>query len=177
MIRYCVTDRRRGNVLALAARAIGKGVEMIQVREKDLPASELLEVVRQIRNLASGTSTRVVVNDRLDVALAANADGIQLPANGLPAKRVRPFVKVLGVSTHTVEEAIAASGAGADFIVFGPIFNTPGKNAVGLEPLRQVVSAVKTPVLAIGGMTSETIPLVMEAGAAGFAAIRLFQTD
>jgi thiamine-phosphate pyrophosphorylase len=176
MIRYYVTDRRQGEILASAARAIRDRVEMIQVREKDLPGKELFDLVCRVRDLASGTDTRVLVNDRLDVAMAAGIDGVHLPSNGLPADRVRPFVKHLGVSVHTLEEAVAADAARADFVVFGPVFESPGKRPVGLEPLRRVASAVKVPVLAIGGITLENAHTVMAAGASGIAGIRLFQT-
>jgi thiamine-phosphate pyrophosphorylase len=175
MIRYYVTDRRQGNVLASAARAIREGVDMIQVREKDLPGRELFDLVCKVRDLAAGTSTRVLVNDRLDIALAAGVDGVHLPGNGLPPGRVRPLVKCLGVSVHTLEEAIAAQATGADFIVFGPIFDTPGKTAIGIAPLRAVTAAVGIPVLAIGGITNENSAQVVAAGAAGIAGIRLFQ--
>ena len=176
MIRYYVTDRRQGDVLSFAVRAIAQGVDMIQVREKDLPGGELFDLVSNIRDLAAGTKTRVLVNDRLDVALAAGVDGVHLPSNGLPAGRVRPLVKLLGVSVHTLEETIAAESAAADFVVFGPVFDTPGKAAVGLEPLRKITSSVKIPVLAIGGITPERTKEVLAAGAAGIAGIRLFQT-
>lgn len=177
MIRYYVTDRRQGDLAAFAARAVRDRVDMIQVREKDLAAGELYQLVCKIRDIAAGTKTRILLNDRLDIALAAQIDGVHLPGNGLPPARVRPFVKVLGVSTHTVDETIAAERAQADFVVFGPIFDTPGKQAVGLGPLREVAAAVRIPVLAIGGITQETIPQVLDAGAAGIAAIRLFQMD
>jgi len=150
---------------------------MIQVREKDLPASELFDLVCKVRDLAAGSKTRVLVNDRLDIALAAGIDGVHLPSNGLPAERVRPFVKLLGVSTHTVEEAFAAQKAGADFIVFGPIFDSPGKSAVGLEPLKKVAASVKIPILAIGGISAANADEVLRAGAAGIAGIRLFQSE
>jgi thiamine-phosphate pyrophosphorylase len=176
MIRYYVTDRRQGDVVSFAGRAIAEGVDMIQVREKDLPGGELFDLVVKIRDLAGHTKTRVLVNDRLDVALAAGVDGVHLPSNGLPASRVRPFVKLLGASVHTLEEAIAAEIAGVDFVVFGPVFGTPGKNAVGLDPLRKVASSVKIPVLALGGITLERTKDVLAAGAAGIAGIRLFQT-
>jgi thiamine-phosphate pyrophosphorylase len=176
MIRYYVTDRRQADVLACTARAVREGIDMIQVREKDLPASELFDFVCKIRDLAAGSTTRVLVNDRLDIALAAGVDGVHLPANGLPAERVRPLIKMLGVSTHTVKEAIAAEKSGADFIVFGPIFDSPGKSAVGLEPLRKVAGSVKIPVLAIGGITAANTNEVLNAGAAGIAGIRLFQS-
>jgi thiamine-phosphate pyrophosphorylase len=115
------------------------------------------------------------VNDRLDVALAAGTEGVHLPANGLPAVHVRPLVSILGVSTHSLEEALEAEKAHPDFIIFGPIFDTPGKNPVGLDALRAVVTRVQIPILAIGGVTAENIAPVTETGAAGFAAIRLFQ--
>jgi thiamine-phosphate pyrophosphorylase len=177
MIRYYVTDRHQGDAVTVAARAIREGVDMIQVREKDLPARDLFDLVCRIRDLAAGTQTRVLVNDRLDIALAAAVDGVHLPGNGLPAARVRPFVKVLGVSTHSAKEAIEAERGLADFIVFGPVFDSPGKAAVGLEPLRQVVSSVKIPVLAIGGVTRVNTAEVLNAGAIGIAGIRLFQSD
>ncbi len=177
MIRYYVTDRRQGDVLTYARRAIAAGVDMIQVREKDLAARQLLELVGQIRDLASGSRTRVLVNDRLDVALASGIDGVHLPANGLPAARVRPLVKLLGVSTHTLQEAVDAERAGSDFIVFGPMFDTPGKKPIGLDALREITSTLKIPVLAIGGITDENAKEVTAAGARGIAAIRLFQRD
>ena len=175
MIRYYVTDRRQGDVVDCSARAVRDGIEMIQVREKDLSARELLELVCKVRDLAAGTSTRVLVNDRLDIALAAGIDGVHLPGSGLPPDRVRPLVKLLGVSTHSVDEAIAAEKARADFIVFGPVFDSPGKNAVGLAPLTSVVSSVRIPVLAIGGITAANSQRALDAGAAGIAGIRLFQ--
>jgi thiamine-phosphate pyrophosphorylase len=175
MIRYYVTDRRRGDVIGFAARAIRDGVDMIQVREKDLSARELLETVFRIRDLAAGSRTRILVNDRIDVALAAGIDGVHLPGDGVPPDIARPLVRLLGVSTHSVEEAIAAERARADFIVFGPVFESPGKTAVGLDRLAEVASAVKLPVLAIGGMTLENSEAAMRAGAAGIAGIRLFQ--
>jgi thiamine-phosphate pyrophosphorylase len=175
MIRYYVTDRRQGDIIAFARRAIEDGVEMIQIREKDLCAGELLELTCKIRDLARGSETRVLVNDRLDIALAADIDGVHLPSNGLPAARVRPLVRTLGVSTHSVKEAENAATARADFVVFGPVFETPGKTAVGLDALRQVTASVKIPVLAIGGVNISNAKLALEYGAAGFAAIRMFQ--
>lgn len=176
MIRCYVTDRRQGDLLAHAKRAIAEGVDMIQIREKDLPAKQLLDLVCSIHELASGTSTKILVNDRLDVALATGIDGVHLPSNGLPATMVRPHVKILGVSTHTLDEAVQAGWDRADYIIFGPVFDTPGKKAVGIEALRKVVRSVKIPVLAIGGITRERIPEIQQTGAAGFAAIRMFQT-
>jgi thiamine-phosphate pyrophosphorylase len=175
MIRCYVTDRRGGDILSFSRRAINEGVDMLQIREKDLSARELFSLVCRIRDLASGTKTRILVNDRLDVALAARVDGVHLPASGLPPERVRPLVSILGVSTHTLEEAVAAEQAGADFIIFGPIFATPGKHEVGLDALRAVTARVRIPALAIGGLTAGNTVLALGAGAAGIAGIRLFQ--
>jgi thiamine-phosphate pyrophosphorylase len=150
---------------------------MIQVREKDLDAGALYDLVCRIRDAASGTSTKVLVNDRLDVAIAAGLDGVHLPADGLPVARVRPYVRLVGRSTHSLEEALQAERDGADYVIFGPIFESPGKTPVGLETLRQVTSTVQIPVLAIGGITSENMTKALEAGAKGIAAIRMFQRD
>ena len=177
MIRYYVTDRHQADILACAARAVREGIDMIQIREKDLSARELFELVCTVRDIAAGTKTRVLLNDRLDIALAAGIDGVHLPADSLPPARVRPLAGLMGVSTHTIDEAIEAEKARADFVVFGPVFDSPGKTAVGLEPLKRVASAVKIPVLAIGGITAENAASVLLAGAAGIAGIRLFQMD
>jgi len=174
MIRCYVTDRRQGDLLAHAARAVAGGVDMIQVREKDLAALELLDLVCRVRDIAAGTRCKVLVNGRLDVALVAGIDGVHLPGDGLPAAQVRPHVRMLGVSTHTVDEAIQAERDGADYIVFGPVFETPGKIAVGVEALRRVAEAVRIPVLAIGGITVGNTEAVLHAGAAGVAGIRMF---
>ena len=175
MIRCYVTDRRHGDLLAHVKAAIRDGVDIIQVREKDLDARELYELVRRVRDAASGTRTKILVNDRLDIAIAANIDGVHLPANGLPADRVRPLVRLLGCSTHTLDEALEAESARADFVIFGPVFETPGKSPIGMEALRKVCAAVRVPVLAIGGITLENTNEVLAAGASGIAAIRLFQ--
>src|SRR5437867_2311532 len=177
MLRCYVTDRRSGDLLAYAARAVREGVDMIQVREKDLPASELFDLVCRIKDLAAGGATKVLVNDRLDIALAAGIDGVHLPEDGLPVGRVRPHVRLLGASVHSVEAARRAEVERADFVIFGPVFETPGKQPVGIEALRNVVRAVRIPVLAVGGITTTNIQAVLDAGAAGIAAIRLFQME
>ena len=177
MIRCYVTDRRHGDLLAHVRSAVRDGVDYIQVREKDMSGRELYDLVCRIRDAASGSATRILVNDRLDVALATGVDGVHLPANGLPAAKVRPFVRVLGCSVHSVNEAAEAESAGADFVIFGPIFDTPGKSPVGLDAIHEVATAVRIPVLGIGGITHENAGQVVEAGASGIAAIRLFQRD
>jgi thiamine-phosphate pyrophosphorylase len=175
MIRCYVTDRRHGDLMSHVLAAIRDGVDMIQIREKDLEAGALFDLVCRVRDAAAGTPTKILVNDRLDVAIAANVHGVHLPSDGLPAARVRPFVRLLGCSTHSLEEAMQAERDGADYVVFGPVLETPGKVPVGVNALRQVTEAVRIPVLAIGGITPERISQILEAGAAGFAAIRMFQ--
>jgi len=177
MIRCYVTDRRQGDLLVSVKAAVHDGVEIIQLREKDLDARQLFDLLCRVRDTAAGSRTKVLVNDRLDVALAAGVDGVHLPGHGLPTARIRPFVTTLGRSIHSAEEGIEAARDGADFVIFGPIFESPGKKPVGLDALRAVTAAVKIPVLAIGGITHENTTLVVEAGAAGIAAIRLFQKD
>jgi thiamine-phosphate pyrophosphorylase len=175
MIRCYVTNRQTGDIVASASRAIADGVDIIQIREKDLAARELLELAIRVRDLAAGSTTKVLVNGRLDIALAAELDGVHLPSHGFATSRVRPFVRTLGVSTHSVAGALLAEQAGADFVFFGPIFETPGKTAVGIPALREVTKAVRIPVLAIGGITLANTSDCLAAGAAGIAAIRLFQ--
>jgi thiamine-phosphate pyrophosphorylase len=177
MLRCYVTDRRQGDILSSVNAAVRDGVEIIQIREKDLDARPLFELVCRVRDAAAGSGTKVLVNDRLDVALAAGIDGVHLPGHGLPTAKARPLVKTLGRSIHSIEEGLQAARDGADFVVFGPIFESPGKKPVGIDALRAMTALVKIPVLAIGGITHENTPSVLEAGAAGIAAIRLFQRD
>jgi thiamine-phosphate pyrophosphorylase len=175
MLRCYVTDRRQGDLLVYAKRAVDAGIDFIQVREKDLGARTLFELVCRIRDIAADSATKILVNDRVDIAIATGIDGVHLPGSGLPTARVRPLVKTLGRSVHTLDEAFQAEREGADYVIFGPVFETPGKKAVGLEALRKVTSAVKIPILAIGGITEQNSAHVVEAGAAGIAAIRMFQ--
>jgi thiamine-phosphate pyrophosphorylase len=167
-------------------RAISAGINWIQIREKDLDTRSLLEVARFAVTAARGTQTRVLVNDRLDVALAANASGIHLGEKSLPLETVvewrRSNVRAdfqIGVSCHALEYACAAETGGANYIFFGPIFATPSKAAFGapqgLDRLREVCASVKIPVLAIGGVNFENARECLRAGASGVAAIRLFQ--
>lgn len=175
MRRYYVTDRKQGDVMAYVRQAVTRGIDMIQVREKDLDARDLLNLTRAIVNAATGTATRVLVNDRLDVALASGADGVHLPSDGLPLESVRTAIDLVGVSTHSLDELRQAEAGGADFAVFGPIFDTPGKTAVGLDRLSEAARATALDVYGIGGITMGNASEVIAAGAAGIAGIRLFQ--
>ena len=143
----------------------------------------LYELVVRAAEITRGSATRLLVNDRADIARAAGADGVHLTSQSLPAQVVRKMFGpefVIGVSTHSLEEARAAQAAGADFVVFGPVFKTESKRAFG-EPqgpdkLREVALALRPfPVIAIGGITSENSALCLVNGANGFAGISMFE--
>lgn len=176
-----VTDRHRLGASTLAEQvraAAAAGADLVQLREKDLGGGALLALARDVVRAVAGTATRVLVNGRPDVALAARAHGVQLPAEGLPVAAVRAAFPELmvGASCHDLAEARAAEADGASLVVFGPTFATPGKEAraQGLDALAAVAGAVRIPVYAIGGIDSANASLAQGAGAAGVAAIRPF---
>lgn len=165
-------------VVSAAARA---GVHLVQLRERDLDGKALLRLARRCLDAIRGTRTRLVVNDRADVALAADAHGVHLPAHGVPARRLRPHLPphfLVGRSVHDPAEAArAASDGGLDYLVFGAVFATaskPGVRPAGIGALRAAAAAVPLPVLAIGGITADRCTEVAAAGAAGIAGIGLF---
>jgi thiamine-phosphate pyrophosphorylase len=141
-----------------------------------LPARVLYELATRAADIRRGSATRLLVNDRFDVARAAGADGVHLTSRSLPTHLVREICGkdfLIGVSTHSLEEARSASNA--DFIVFGPVFATGSKQPQGLEKLREVANALAGfPVVAIGGVNLDNVTQCFEAGASGVAAIRLF---
>jgi thiamine-phosphate pyrophosphorylase len=157
---------------------VENGVEYIQIREKDLTARDLFALTEEAVAIARGSVSRILVNDRADVALAAGADGVHLRSDGIqPAvmRQVLPAGFLIGISCHTEEDLRHAQGA--DFAVFGPVFASPGKGpGVGVEALKSAVRVSPVPVFALGGVTWENAPLCLEAGAVGIAAIRLFQS-
>ena len=177
------TPERVDALLERIGAAFRAGVDWVQVREKRMPVRALCGLVERAARLPEKGGGKLLVNERLDVALACGADGVHLPADSLPAGAVRratPRDFLVGVSCHTVEEVEAAAREGASFAVLGPIFATPGKGPpLGVDLLRQVcgrVAPLRFPVLALGGVTLENAVACLDAGAAGLAAIRLFQT-
>lgn len=173
----------------VAALAAAAGVEAFQVREKDLKARELLELTRAVMGAVRPHGARVLVNGRLDVALAAEADGVHLGGDALHPEAAREMANrmgrrdfLVGVSAHRRAEVARASAGTADFVVFGPIFPSPGKatvgSALGIEALRTICGDGWIPILAIGGMTAANTPGVLAAGASGTACIRaVFEAD
>jgi thiamine-phosphate pyrophosphorylase len=169
-------------LLALVRSAVAARVTLVQLREKNLRGRVLYQLAAAAAELARGSATRVLVNDRADIARAAGCDGVHLTTNSLPARAVRRAFGedfLIGVSTHALEEARGAYAGGADFAVFGPVFDTPSKRAygspVGLEALSIAARELAPfPVVALGGVSSENAAEALRAGAAGVAGIRLF---
>ncbi len=169
-------------LLALVRAAVEARVTLVQLREKDLDARALYGLAAAVARLARGSETRVLVNDRADVALAAGCDGVHLTTRSLEAAAVRRAFGeefLIGVSAHTLGEARAAREGGADFAVFGPVFDTPSKRAygapVGTGALAEVARELSPfPVVALGGVDEGNAAEVLRAGAAGVAGIRLF---
>ena len=176
---YCVTDRKQtaGRPLVDVVRAaLDGGVHAVQLREKDIEGGELHHLATQLRKITESYRARLLINDRLDVALAVDADGVHLGQTSLPVATVRRLLgpdKLIGVSTHSLAEITAA--AGADFLVFGPVYFTPSKAAYGepqgLDRLREAVAHSSVPIFAIGGISIERISDVLTAGAYGVAMI------
>lgn len=165
--------------------AVNLKIPFFQIREKQLSTRVLYELVSRAVEITRDTSTRLLVNDRFDVARAAGADGVHLTSASLSPAVVRAVCGaefVIGASTHSLAEARAAREAGADFVVFGPVFETESKRVYGapqgLEKLRAVAAAVEGfPVLAIGGVNSDNLESCLAAGASGFAGISWFERD
>jgi len=190
-----VTDRRRlagapdlaGKLLLQKIEQAAKaGVDWVQIREKDLSGRELGQLAEQAI-LRAGRDLKVLVNDRVDVACAAGAAGVHLGENSLPPSEVRKLVNrggaranfLVGVSIHSLEGGLQAELAGADYVIFGPVYTTPSKASFGepqgVQRLKEMCKRLAIPVLAIGGITLENAGECVAAGAAGIAAIRLFQ--
>lgn len=184
-VGYLITDRRLapdGDLPALLARALSDppGPLAVQLREKDLPARDLLALAREVLQVTRRAGALLLVNDRLDVALAAGADGVHLAGHSLPPAAARGLLGpdlLLGASTHGLAEARAARDGGCDFATFGPVFRTPSKAAygepVGLDRLAAAARELSPfPLVALGGVTTENAAACRAAGAQAVSAIR-----
>ena len=185
-IHLCyITDRHSLAPLPLLPhlQAVAEaGVDLVQLREKDLASRDLLGLAKSAVEAGRGSRTRIVVNDRLDVAIASGAHGVHLGGMSAPPGAVRRHVDkdfLVGVSCHSLEEALKAEAGGADYVLLGPIFDTPSKRQygppLGLDKLSEVADRIKIPLLALGGITLASVRPCLDAGATGIAAIRLFQ--
>jgi thiamine-phosphate pyrophosphorylase len=169
------------NVLRLVEAAVAAKIDLIQIREKNLSTNILYKLSCTAANITSGSSTKLLINDRADVAAAAGADGVHLTSSSIPPNILRRTFQagfLIGVSTHSLDEAVAAARSGANFVVFGPVFDTLSKRQygrpLGLAELRKITSELAPfPVLALGGVTTNNVADCIHAGAAGVAAIRM----
>ena len=180
-----ITDRRRFDgddaLVQRVGLAAAAGVDLVQVRERDLETRDLSRLVTRCVDAVRGTRTRILVNERLDVALTAGAHGVHLRGDSLPASRARslaPIGFLIGRSVHAVNEAVSVTaGGGLDYLLFGAVFATtskPGQTPAGVHALADVSAAVSVPVLAVGGIAQETVAQLAGTGCAGFAAIGWF---
>jgi thiamine-phosphate pyrophosphorylase len=177
---YLITDRKITKMpLPAAVRlALKGGVRAVQVREKDLPVRELLAIAQELRRITRESKAKLFINDRVDVAIAVEADGVHLGHQSMPSEAVRKIVgkkMLIGVSTHSLAEAVNAEEAGADFITLGPIFVTPSKmqygEPLGVESIGIVKKHIRIPVFGLGGIKNANIAQIMQAGADGIAMI------
>lgn len=183
---YVVTDRTltKGRPLeAVVDAALAGGAKAIQLREKDLSTRELYELVERLLPIVRGRSACLLINDRVDLTLALPIDGVHLSRTSLPPAETRALLgpaRLIGISCHSLEEALEAERGGADFIVLGPLFATPSKAAygtpIGLARLREVRRLVRLPIFGIGGITVFNVASVMAAQADGTAVISAVMT-
>ena len=175
-----ITDRRAvpRPPADVVEECLGAGLRAVQLREKDLPVRELLALAGELREATRRHGARLILNDRADVAMAAEADGVQRTHASLPVAALRaitPRGYLIGASTHSRAEAEQAVAEGADFVIFGPVYDTPSKRAYGppqgLRALQEVARSVARPVLAVGGLTPARVPEALAAGAGGVAVI------
>lgn len=176
-----VTDRTQTagrSLSSLIQKAVNAGLPAVQLRERDLSTGELLARAREIQSMTAPRAVPLIVNDRVDLVLAMNADGVHLRANSLPVSVARRLVgldRLVGVSTHSIGEVERANRDGADYVLFGPIFDTPSKRSfgppLGLGALAEACRRSAIPVFAVGGVTSASVPAVRQAGAHGVAVI------
>ena len=163
--------------------AVAGGVDMVQLRERNLHSRGIYSLAKKIKEALDCTSARLLINDRVDVAMAIGADGVHLGQNGLPVATVRRMVghgMVIGVSTHNLEEALRAESEGADYILFSPVFSTrckPGVVPKGVEALVEITLKVDIPVVALGGINVDTLPELTFRGVTNVAVMSALLTS
>lgn len=178
---YLITDRHQSGgrtLVDVVGRAFEGGVRAVQLREKDLSAAALYRLATDLRRLSSECNAKLIINGRLDIALAVDADGIHIGINSLPvsvARRILGKDKIIGYSAHAIDEALAAEAAGADFVTFGPVYQTPSKaeygEPCGVKKLAEAASALKIPVIGLGGITVSRVSETLSANVGGIAVI------
>jgi len=178
---YLITDRKQTEGRSLefvVEEALRGGVRAVQLREKDLPSRELYETAYELRKLTARHNAKLFINDRVDIALAVDADGVHLGYNSIPIYRARKILgekKLIGVSCHNQVQAIIAQEQGADFITFGPIYFTQSKapygEPVGIVKLAEITHLLTIPIFALGGIKPYNVPEVIAAGAHGIALV------
>ncbi len=180
---YLITDRKLFDNLKsfyyAVERALKGGIRFLQLREKDLSTKPLLNMAYDLRSLTKQYNALFLINDRLDLALCVNADGVHLTQKSIPPSAIKKVVNkklLLGVSTHSLYEAQKAQKEGADFLTLGPVYHTPSKleygEPLGLKALRDITSIISLPIFAIGGINHDNINKVMTTGVYGVAMIR-----
>jgi thiamine-phosphate pyrophosphorylase len=169
-------EQRKHEIIETVEAAARARISTVQIREKAIKAKQLFTLAIECVSAAHGSATKILVNGRADIARAANADGVHLPEDSIPVARIRnafppPFM--IGSSVHSLDTARSAKNAGADFVVFGSVFDSGGKKGNGVEELARVCRELEGfPVLAVGGIDHDNIQTILEAEAAGYAAIR-----
>jgi thiamine-phosphate pyrophosphorylase len=176
-----VTDRHQTNgrpLVPLLQRVLTATAPAIQLRERDLSTRDLVTLAREVQALTSSRRTQLLVNDRIDVALALDGVGVHLRSNSLPVSAARQLLgsrRLVGISVHTIDEAVQAESQGADYIVFGPIYETPSKQMfgppLGIHTLEKVCRLIRIPIIGIGGVTAARAREMRRAGAFGAAVI------
>lgn len=172
---YLITDRKASGargLLATLEAAFKAGVKLAQLREKDLPAKELLALAIELKTLAARYGARLLINDRVDIALLAGADGVHLTSKSYSPEEARSLLgenRLIGVSTHSLEEALSAQEGGADFVTFGPVFHTASKagmgEPLGIDRLREAARKLSIPVYGLGGIDERNIKEAVSQGA------------
>lgn len=179
---YLITDRKQvaseRDYFNTIEELLAAGVSMIQLREKDLPAADIYNYAVRLRKLTLQYEAKLLINDRLDIAEAVSADGVQLGASTLPvdiARRQLGDNATIGVSTHSLQEALSAQSKGASFVTYGPVFHTPSKAEygapMGTEALQIICRSVDIPVFALGGIKPRNLPQLTHSGMHGIAVI------